>query len=54
MDDGFEVSVRHQNLSGKNCKVLPPLPVVLVIRKTFRTDVSRHAELCFIFCGVRA
>ena len=47
MDDAFEVSVQHQNVSEKNTV----LPVFLIVRKAFRIAVPGHAELCVILCG---
>ena len=29
----------------------PPHPVLLFVRKAFRTEVPRHARLCVILCG---
>ena len=50
MDGDLEVNFWHQNLSEKNSKVLTS-SCLLVIRKTFRTAVPGHAELCVILWG---
>ena len=50
MDNEFEVSFQHQNLSEKNSKVLPS-SCLLVVRKTFRTAVPGCAERSVILWG---
>ena len=50
MDDEFEVSFQHQNLSEKNSKVLPS-SCLLVVRKMFRTVVPGCAEHSVILWG---